>query len=110
MSSSMEFAIWLTMFAPVIAVVALLLGIAIAEIEHKAEEKYMNDLIHRCVQAKGYDFVHKVLDIAKNSYLSKNALINLLETACNVEHKKTRREKLWDGLRTMQNSITAKVR
>ena len=110
MSSSMEFAIWLTMFAPVIAAVAILLGIIIADIEHKADEKYMNDLINRCVQAKDFDFVHKVLDISKNSYLSKNGIINLLETACNVEHKKTRREKLWDGLRTMRNSITAKVK
>ena len=110
MSSSLEFSVGLALFAPVIAAICLIVGIIIAEIESKAEQKYMDDLIHRCVQAKGYDFVHKVLDIAKNSYFSKNGLINLLETACGVEHKKTRREKLWDGLRTMRNSITVKVK
>ena len=110
MSFGMKFVIWLTMFAPVIVAVTLIVAIFIADAKHKASERYINELVCLCVQKEGYDFVHKILVIYKDFQLSRKGLIALLETVCNVEPKKTRRKKLWDGLRKMQNSTTIKVK
>ena len=106
--NSMTFSVILIMFAPVIAVIALLAGIIIADVQYKKQSKYEHELMQRCIQEKGYDYVERIINIAKECSLGKEFIIKSLEQAIGIKQPTKERENEWVGHRIMQHITTKK--
>lgn len=110
MSLSMEISMWMMMLAPILVAVSILVIIIVVDIQYNKETRYTTELLKKCIQLKGFDYTQKLLDIAKNSHLDGKNIIKLLEDACGIKHEERRKKNLWDGLRTMRNTIMPKVK
>ena len=86
--SSLEFSVILIMFGPVIAGVAVVAAIIVADIQYKKQSKYESALMQKCIQEKGYDFVERIINIAKDCSLGKDFIIESMEQALGIEHHK----------------------
>ena len=86
--NSLEFSVILIMFGPVIAAVAIVAAIIVADIQYKKQSKYENALMQKCIQEKGYDFVERIINIAKDCSLGKDFIIKSMEQALGIEHHK----------------------
>jgi hypothetical protein len=96
MNPEMEFTVALIIFAPVLVAVAIFTALITANLEYKVKSEYMDNLLDRCVKAKGFEFVKDILEVSKNTLMSRTETIKLLETSCNIEHEKTLKEKFQD--------------
>ena len=81
----MKFAIFLCVFSPVIIGIAIIFALVIAEVKYKKESRYIDNLLDRCIEAKGHAFVRKTLEMAKNSLIGVKQAVKLLEASCDAE-------------------------
>ena len=86
--SSLEFTVILIMFGPVIAAVAIIAGIVIADIQYKKQSQYENELMQRCIKEKGFNYVERIINIAKDCNMGKDFIIKSMEQALGIEHHK----------------------
>lgn len=86
--SSLEFTVILIMFGPVIAAVAIVAGIIIADIQYKKQSKYETELMQRCIKEKGFDYVERIINIAKECSLGKDFIIKSFEQSLGIVHHK----------------------
>ena len=77
--NSLEFSVAFIMFAPVIATMALLIALFIADYQYKKESAYMDILIRRCREKKGNDCVVQIIQIAKDCGFGRKYIIKSLE-------------------------------
>ena len=79
------------MFLPfylVVTVAGIVAAIIVADIQYKKQSKYENALMQKCIQEKGYDFVERIINIAKDCSLGKDFIIKSMEQALGIEHHK----------------------
>jgi hypothetical protein len=88
---SMEFTVALTMFSPAIAIFVLIIALVIVDIRDKKQSAYEDELIRKCIKAKSYECVERIIRIAKECNLGKKFIIKSLEKELETLKEETTR-------------------